>query len=174
MNVIDTVEKGVMRALMRTGLIESINPLGGGKYEIEYSPEVDYLRPVRLDQLVKIKSIGDYTVDTLGFNYLDPKEMSSISDQWLIVVEWNGMGLVKTYVAKDDIERAFKDKPSWCMEAWILTRNGYTPQDLSLLSIEEIHGEFCRAYWSADYPYLRFMTMEDCACDAGLSAFHAR
>ena len=136
MNVIDTVEKGVMRALMRTGLIESINPLGGGRYEIEYSPEVDDLRPVRLDQLVKIKSIGDYTVDTLGFNYFDLEEMSSISDQWLIVVEWNGMGLVKTYVAKGDIELAFKDKSSWCMEAWILTRNGYTPQDLSLMSID--------------------------------------
>lgn len=174
MNVIDTVEKGVMRALMKTGLIESINHLGGGRYEIEYSQELDEVRPVRLDQLVKIKSIGDYTVDALGFNYLDPKEMSSISDLWLIVAEWDGTGLVKTYVAKDDIERAFSGMSPWCEEAWILTRNGYAPQDLSLMSIDEIHEEFCRAYWSADYPYMRFMTMEDCAHDAGLSAFQAR
>lgn len=167
MSVIDTAEKGVMRALMRSGLIESINPLGGGRYEIEYSQELDEMRPVLLEQLVKIKSVGDYTVDTLGFNYLDPKEMSSVSELWLIVAEWDGTGLSKTYVAKDDIERAFKDMSPWCEEAWILTRNGYTPYDLSLMSIDEIHEEFCRAYWSADYPYLRFMTMEDCAHDAG-------
>ena len=174
MNIIDTAEKGVMRALMRSGLIESINPLGGGRYEIEYSQELDEMRPVLLEQLVKIKSVGDYTMDVLGFNYLDPEEMSSISDLWLVVAEWDGTGLVKTYVAKDDIERAFSGMSSWCEEAWILTRNGYTPYDLSLMSIDEIHEEFCRAYWSADYPYLRFMTMEDCAHDAGISAFQAR
>nr|DAL50668.1 MAG TPA_asm: hypothetical protein [Caudoviricetes sp.] len=166
MNVIDTVEKGVMRAVMRTGCIESINPLGNGKYEIEYMQEVDENYGTRLDELVRVKSMGDYTTDVFGFNYLDPEYMSGISELWLIVAEWDGTGLRKTYVAKGDIERAFKDMSSWCEEAWILMRNGYTPYDLSVMSADEIHEEFCRDYWSAEYPYLRYMTLSDCAYDA--------
>lgn len=166
MNSIDTVEKGIMRAVMRTGCIESISPMGDGKYEIEYMQDVDETCQTRLDELVWVKSVGDYMRDLLGFSYLDREYMSGVSELWLITPEWDGTGLRKTYVAKEDVERAFKDMPSWSEEAWILMCNGYTPYDLSVMSTDEIHEEFCRDYWSADYPYLRYMTLSDCAYDA--------
>lgn len=95
MNVIDTVEKGVMRALMRTGYVDRVIPSKLGRYTVEIVSGVETDTVSLLAEILMAVSIGDRTQDLCGVYRVE----TDTDDMWYTVARWNGVSLLKMYIS---------------------------------------------------------------------------
>lgn len=63
----------------------------------------------------------------------------------------NDMG---EYVAEEDWENVWADRPEWWPHAWLLANNGqYTSDEVSRMSVEEIEAAFNDPAFEPEYAY---------------------
>lgn len=154
---INTIKRGIVEALMKTGYVDRVIPSKLGRYTAEIVSGVETDTVSMLAEILMAVSIGDRTQDLCGVYRVE----TDTDDMWYTVARWNGVSLLKTYISQKELEDAFEKRPSWYLKAWLLCKNGFSPNELAHWGVDFFDELFQLLTDEGNYPYLAPRRVED-------------
>lgn len=107
-----------------------------------------------VDRVIPSK-LGRYTAEIVY------RVETDTDDMWYTVARWNGVSLLKTYISQKELEDAFERRPSWHLKAWLLCKNGFSPNELAHWGVDFFDELFQPLADEGNYPYLAPRRVED-------------